>query len=79
MTAEQLAEGGTVLQRLSRIAAGGAFLATDDAGDCNYCDYQTVCGNVAAVVGASRRKLANPANTILQPYLELRPHGQTEA
>ncbi len=70
---ESLAAGSEILQRLSQIIRSGAFLATDNwKDDCGYCDYQSICGNVEAVAAASRRKLDNPSNTLLQPFLELR-------
>jgi ATP-dependent helicase/nuclease subunit B len=74
---EDLQGGRDVLARLAKIAARGAFLATTRHDlDCYHCDYQDVCGDVAAVASASTRKLAEPANTILQPYRELRVYGQ---
>jgi ATP-dependent helicase/nuclease subunit B len=72
-TAERLAEGDVVLERLCRLAANGAFLATDNHEvDCSFCDYQGICGDVEAVASASKRKLRNAHNTLLQPFLELR-------
>jgi ATP-dependent helicase/nuclease subunit B len=75
-TPDQLADGGLILERLAGIPAAGAFLATDCADDCKYCDYKTICRDFAAVTEASQKKLNNPANTVLQPFLELRRHGQ---
>jgi RecB family exonuclease len=77
-TPEQLAEGGAILQRLARIAGNGAFLATNTSDDCKFCDYQRICGDFEAVAAACGRKLENPTNTILQPYLELRTYGKAE-
>jgi RecB family exonuclease len=77
-TPEQLAEGGGILQRLARIAGNGAFLATNTSDDCAFCDYKRICGDLEAVAAASRGKLGNPRNTILQPYLELRTYGEAE-
>ena len=75
-TPEQLEEGKNVLARLARIASSGAFLATTTADkDCGFCDYQGICGDVAAVAAASDRKLQAPANAILTPYAELRTNG----
>jgi RecB family exonuclease len=76
---ERLAAGSEVLERLCQIIREGAFLATDNAKeDCGYCNYLSICGNVEAVAAASRRKLDNPSNTLLQPFLELRPHGKVQ-
>ena len=77
-TPEQLAEGGAIFQRLASIAGNGAFLATNTSDDCAFCDYQRICGDFEAVAAASGRKLENPTNTILQPYLELRTYGEAE-
>jgi ATP-dependent helicase/nuclease subunit B len=79
-TPEQLAEGGAILQRLVRIAASGAFLATNNAkNDCGFCDYRGLCGDIEAVTAASDNKQSNATNTVLQPFLELRAHGKAEA
>jgi hypothetical protein len=76
-TPDQLRAGGDVLGRLARIAASGSFLATNNAAaDCGFCDYRQICGNVVEVAYASQRKLANPANTTLEPYTELRNRGK---
>jgi len=72
-TSEELARGTDVLAKLAGIAARGAFLATtrDDL-DCNFCEYQSICGDVTKVASASNRKLSAPANAILEPYRNLR-------
>jgi hypothetical protein len=76
-TPEQLAEGDGILQRLVQIAGSGAFLPTNNhKDDCTYCEYAGICGDVESVAAASQRKLDNPANTTLQPFLELRTHVQ---
>jgi hypothetical protein len=59
--------------KLAGIAARGAFLATTrHSVDCNFCDYQPICGDVAEVASASNRKLSAPTNAILEPYRNLR-------
>lgn len=72
---EDLSDGPAILDRLARIAATGAFLSTDSPDDCSYCDYQPICGDIAAVTAASKGKLDNVDNAVLQPYLELRRHA----
>jgi ATP-dependent helicase/nuclease subunit B len=73
----QLDEGTKLLERLCDGLAKGAFLATNkDDKDCTYCQYQRICGDVANVAAASQRKLANPANVLLQPFRELRTHAE---
>jgi hypothetical protein len=70
---EDLEAGRTILDQMCRLITAGAFLATDDADeDCRYCDYRPICGDVDAVAAASRRKLDNPENIVLQPLRELR-------
>jgi ATP-dependent helicase/nuclease subunit B len=69
----ELPGAGDLLLGLCRVAARGAFPATDDAKtDCTYCPYQMVCGDVEAEAAGTRAKLNNPANKVLQPFLRLR-------
>jgi ATP-dependent helicase/nuclease subunit B len=70
----QLADGKKVLGQLVDIIRKGAFLATDNKDDCNYCDYQSICGDAAAIAAVSARKLANAGNKALQSIRELRNH-----
>ncbi len=70
---KEFGEGGDLLDRLCALLRGGVFPATDNADDCRFCDYQPICGDVATVAAGSRRKLGNAANTLLQPFRELRP------
>jgi len=75
-TPEQLTDGTDVLGKLVDIVRMGAFLATDEADDCKYCDYVAICGDIKAVTAASRQKLVYPKNKTLQPIRELRGYGQ---
>jgi ATP-dependent helicase/nuclease subunit B len=78
-TPPQLGAGGEVLERLAKIAASGAFLATNQAdNDCGYCDYAGICGDVHALASASDRKLKSPSNLVLTPYAELRGNGKAK-
>ena len=75
-TPAELEQGSEVLARLARIAATGAFLATTRHDkDCSFCDFQSICGDVAAVAAASTRKLSDTSNATLEPYRNLR-HGE---
>jgi hypothetical protein len=66
-----LGEGPELLARLLDGARSGAFVPTDDAGDCRYCDFRPVCrvredgyGNVrspAAEFGSAARESGDPA------------------
>jgi RecB family exonuclease len=77
-TADELKEGGDILARLAKIAASGAFVATNDwEKDCRHCDYQSICGDVVALSAATDRKLRRePLNASLTPFAELRGHGK---
>jgi len=69
-SAERLAAGAEVLGELCALVAAGAFLPTTDAGDCGFCDYLPVCGDVEAQAAASRRKVR--AAVPLAPLRRLR-------
>jgi ATP-dependent helicase/nuclease subunit B len=66
-----LEDGPDLLARLVDAARSGAFVPTDDAGDCRFCDFRPVCrvredlyGNVrspAAEFGAAAREAGDPA------------------
>ncbi|MFV1967417.1 MAG: PD-(D/E)XK nuclease family protein [Pirellulaceae bacterium] len=75
-TPDQLDAGPSVLNGIVDIVRSGAFLATNEKKDCNYCDYATICGDVTALTAASAEKLANADNTPLTPMRELRSDGK---
>lgn len=70
--AEELLPYRNQLTELCRLAASGAFPATNYDEDCKYCDYQRVCGDYEAVAERSAGKLANPENDVLAPLRRLR-------
>lgn len=53
-------------------AAGGCYIATDKEGDCAFCDYSEICGNVKSLAECSGIKITNAANTVLRPFGKLR-------
>ncbi len=69
-------EGLEVIEKLCRLPADGVFPATDDVADCKFCDYRDACqavaGNLEDLCRASGRKIDNPDNTLLAPFVELR-------
>lgn len=69
---EDLAEGRTVLSRLARLIADGAFCQTNDKGDCHFCDYAAVCGVPEENAAAGGRMLASPDNDHLAGLRVLR-------
>jgi len=75
-SSSELAAGMNILEQLCEVIHHGAFLPTNDhETDCTYCDYVTICGDVATVAAASRRKLDNRGNRLLKPLRELRSNG----
>jgi hypothetical protein len=44
-TPDQLAAGPSVLNGIVDVVRQGAFLATDEKKDCNYCEYARICGD----------------------------------
>lgn len=73
-TREALAAGQEILERLVDIVSSGAFLATNNAEDCNYCSHRGICEDIPSVVAASQAKLDHPENQLLIPMRNLR-HG----
>jgi hypothetical protein len=67
--ADGLADGLRVIALLCDVVARGAFVATDSPGECDYCDYQPICGGEPAAVG---EKLAACTSPALAPLKELR-------
>ena len=76
---EIIEPGLEVIRTLCSLPAGGVFPATDDTADCTYCAYRGACQAVQRDLGelcaASGRKIDNPANTLLKPFVELRRDG----
>lgn len=75
-TAQELTHAGNVLFHLNQIASTGAFLPTNDADDCSFCHYQSICGDVETVASYSQAKLDNPETVRLAPMKELRNDGR---
>jgi RecB family exonuclease len=71
-TSQELAGGLSIIERLCRMIASGTFLPTNVASDCNFCDYQAVCGDLKAQAATCQRKLDNDANAPLLAIRELR-------
>ncbi len=71
-TEPELAERGNMFQSLCQSIAHGIFAPTNDEKDCNFCDFQPICQDVASITRSSDKKLRNPMNVWLQPLKELR-------
>jgi hypothetical protein len=61
-----------VLGDLFDVLAAGAFVHAENERDCRYCDFGAACGSDAFAHG--RRKIANPANVVLDPFRRLGAH-----
>lgn len=48
-----LRQGGDLIDQLCQIVEKGAFAATNDVGDCKFCDYRSICDDVASVTANS--------------------------
>jgi hypothetical protein len=55
-TPEQLADAPALLARLRGLIARGEFHATETTDDCGFCDFRSICRDVAAVTEQSQRK-----------------------
>ena len=71
-TGEELARGGWIVERLCGLAAQGAFPATDDKSDCDYCDFRDLCGDPAETAASVKAKLDDPDNIALEHFRALR-------
>ena len=71
-TREELAEGLPTIDLLCQLIAKGTFLPSNDAKDCEYCDYNRACGGRKDLATASQAKLNNAKNKELVPLRTLR-------
>jgi hypothetical protein len=71
-TAAELDPGIPILKRLCALIGAGAFVATNNANDCNFCDFKSICGDPKQVASESQRLLADFAIDPLQRFKELR-------
>jgi RecB family exonuclease len=65
-------ELAAVMGDLMAVIASGAFVHTDDDGDCSFCELRTACGPDA--VRRAKAKIKNSANGVLEPFRRLRSH-----
>jgi ATP-dependent helicase/nuclease subunit B len=71
-TGQQLASGDQILTQICDLLSSGVFLATNHANDCNYCEYQEICGDPNEIAENSQMKLDHPRNRSLDPFRQLR-------
>jgi ATP-dependent helicase/nuclease subunit B len=65
-------ESSRVINVLFDLLATGSFLHTPRKDDCNFCDFQRVCGNVEAVAAASKLKIEKAIDPNLLAFREMR-------
>lgn len=70
--ADTLASGLAILQRVCATVENGAFIATDNADDCRYCDYASICRDVDRVTSHSESLLDRDDLVPLKHFRELR-------
>jgi hypothetical protein len=74
--APAIADGLSVLSRLCEMLSQGCFPFSDDKKDVSISDYRSYFGDLEALEKATRRKLANPLNSALSPFRDLRDMGK---
>lgn len=70
--AKELAAGTATLERLCSLVAEGAFPATNNADDCQFCDYKSICGDATKVAAQGQRLLERDDILPLLHFRELR-------
>jgi hypothetical protein len=76
---EDLAGGLDVVDFLVRLVASGSFLATDEAGDCDFCDWAEICGDTAAAAAKTRALLESSSHEGVEMLRRLRQAGPADA
>ena len=71
-TVKDLTPGNEVLESMLDLLSAGTFIATNSEDDCNFCDYQNVCGQAKALVAISNLKTETIENTQLNAWREIR-------
>jgi ATP-dependent helicase/nuclease subunit B len=69
---EELEPGLSKIEVLCKLASTGCFPATNEAKDCKFCDFQSICADANAVTRGCQTKLDNPQNKELEPFREAR-------
>lgn len=69
---QELTRGLNIIYRMVQIVSMGAFIATDTADDCRFCDFQPICRDIDTVTACGKTKMENPFNTRIQPFAALR-------
>jgi RecB family exonuclease len=75
---EELAGGQSLVGYLASLIRSGSYPATDDEGDCSYCPFRDICGDVQAVTEQSDAMLRACPDTKLDPMRGLRGVGRDD-
>lgn len=70
--ATALAGGASILTKLCSLIREGAFLATNKADDCRFCDYTSICGDGQRLASQSQELLERTDLVSLGHFRELR-------
>ncbi|MEI7928845.1 MAG: PD-(D/E)XK nuclease family protein, partial [Verrucomicrobiales bacterium] len=73
---QDLESGRSVVSDLLRIASEGLFIATNDDGDCRFCDYRRICSSPQQVTGITSEILEGPDSDRLASFKRLREASQ---
>jgi len=76
--AEQLARGRDALAALDEMLTRGCFPFSDEASDAHFSEYLDALGSPALRARQTGRKLENPDNEALAPFIRLRGYGPGE-
>ena len=78
-TSGQLAGGDAILSHICDAISAGAFIATNEASDCKFCEYNSVCGSPDQTAKSSRVQLENCHDKSLDSMRSLRGVTAIEA
>ena len=71
-TTGELASGDAILRHICDAISAGAFVATNERSDCNFCDYLPICGEPFEIASTSLVQLETSDHESLDPIRALR-------
>ena len=71
-TTAELRSGDQILRHICDAISNGAFVATNEASDCKFCDYRPICGEPDEIAEASLVQLENCDHEALDSIRALR-------
>lgn len=69
---EELKATGDLLLKLFNLIKEGCFVASDNAADCRFCDYQEICGDAARTETQTKLLLQSAELPVLKTFRDLR-------